>query len=323
VFVGAILGLLSFFTGPLDADTVRAFTPLVLGLLFFVQIGVLGAFSPESVRQLFRLDRGHALSSKDMSDLRHFLTSQFSRGELKDLCFDLDIDYENLPGEAKGDKARELIKYAGRHGRLPELITAIQQLRPNAPHLDQENMSEEPIANDQDQAQTSDHETNIHGSVTGPVHTGTGNIIIQKAPTEPEPTGQGQLPAWLSRSGWNRILTIIVMLLLSAGATWQLPLLLSSTATPELEIIGGPTATKSHLQFSEQISVTVQTKGDGLIYIWSADNGTIEPAGETPHSTITYTAPNFSGDDVIRVEVRDKTGNTVEGKTVISVFQEP
>ncbi|NTV64599.1 MAG: trypsin-like peptidase domain-containing protein, partial [Oscillochloris sp.] len=66
----------------------------------------------------------------DRVKLRQALINLFSDGELRDLCFDLGIDYENLPGQAKGDKARELIGYAERTSRSAELVAVCRALRP-------------------------------------------------------------------------------------------------------------------------------------------------------------------------------------------------
>src|SRR5258706_4922495 len=67
----------------------------------------------------------------DVTALRQLLTAHFNTGELQDLCFDLNIDYESLPGQGKGDKARELIAYAQRHGRTAQLVSLVRRLRPN------------------------------------------------------------------------------------------------------------------------------------------------------------------------------------------------
>lgn len=66
--------------------------------------------------------------------LRQLLVDSFSDSELRDLCFEMQprIDYELLPGSSKADKARELILFCERHGRMDELATLCQQLRPHA-----------------------------------------------------------------------------------------------------------------------------------------------------------------------------------------------
>lgn len=54
--------------------------------------------------------------------LRQLLIKRFNKPELKDLSFDLGVDYEDLSGSSKKDKARELLAYLDRRGRLPELV---------------------------------------------------------------------------------------------------------------------------------------------------------------------------------------------------------
>jgi hypothetical protein len=64
--------------------------------------------------------------------LRATIAGCFNESELGDLCADLQVDYENLPGETKSDHVRELIAYLQRRNRLPELVTRCAQLRPLA-----------------------------------------------------------------------------------------------------------------------------------------------------------------------------------------------
>lgn len=64
----------------------------------------------------------------DLGQLRQLLITSFNEDELQDLAFDLEIDYEALPGNGK--KARELIAYCKRDGCIPELIAACRNLRP-------------------------------------------------------------------------------------------------------------------------------------------------------------------------------------------------
>lgn len=61
---------------------------------------------------------------------RENLTKYFIDSELKDLCFDLDVDYEILPGISKSDKARELIIYLRNRNRIDELVNQCRKLRP-------------------------------------------------------------------------------------------------------------------------------------------------------------------------------------------------
>ena len=66
----------------------------------------------------------------DPVHLRQMLDQRFDVEEIKDLCFDLSIDFDDLRGEGKKD--RELVAYCQRHDRLEELATRIAALRPGA-----------------------------------------------------------------------------------------------------------------------------------------------------------------------------------------------
>jgi hypothetical protein len=55
----------------------------------------------------------------------------FNKSELHDLCLRLEIDAESLPGQSKLERARELVLYCDRHGRLPHLVTVCRALRPH------------------------------------------------------------------------------------------------------------------------------------------------------------------------------------------------
>ncbi len=72
----------------------------------------------------------------DPRKLLRVLNELFNEEDMRDLCFDLrvqdpDVDYDNLPGRAKKDKARELIIFYSHRKRLGVLVAAIIDLRPN------------------------------------------------------------------------------------------------------------------------------------------------------------------------------------------------
>lgn len=158
-----------------------------------------------------------------------------------------------------------------------------------------------------DSDEKSNHNTGFH-AVNGPVHTGSGNIIIKND----RPYSSTRLLK----------LIIFIFTLIAIGVLiWLLAVALSQAAGPMK--VDGPAAAKSNLRFHEQTLVTVQARGEGLTYVWTADNGIVEPAGYTAQSTITYTAPGFSGNGTIRVQVQDKNGHAVSSQTVISIVQEP
>lgn len=66
--------------------------------------------------------------------LRDALLNHFNENELEDLCFELDVNYEDLPGSARPQKVRELISYFERlrPGRVQTLETYVREKRPHA-----------------------------------------------------------------------------------------------------------------------------------------------------------------------------------------------
>jgi hypothetical protein len=65
--------------------------------------------------------------------LNQFLNQHFSSGELRSLCFELNIPYEDLEGgESRSAKVLALVQYAQRHGLFDVLATNAQSQRPNA-----------------------------------------------------------------------------------------------------------------------------------------------------------------------------------------------
>jgi hypothetical protein len=68
---------------------------------------------------------------KDRSKLRQQMAVAFSESELRTLCFDLRIEFEELTGKNKSDKICELIAYCERRGKLCLLVAMVKQQRPN------------------------------------------------------------------------------------------------------------------------------------------------------------------------------------------------
>ncbi|MBX0328220.1 hypothetical protein K2Z83_11085 [Oscillochloris sp. ZM17-4] len=67
----------------------------------------------------------------DRITIYQLLTQHFSNEEINGLCYTLNIDHETFPTSSKDGKARELIRYAERHGRYHELVKQIFTLRPH------------------------------------------------------------------------------------------------------------------------------------------------------------------------------------------------
>jgi len=82
-----------------------------------------------------KVPAGNQVSTRRMTErellakLRQILATRFDDGELHTLCFDLGVDYENLPGAGKRNKARELVGYFNRRNSVFELVEAIGKQR--------------------------------------------------------------------------------------------------------------------------------------------------------------------------------------------------
>ncbi len=66
-----------------------------------------------------------------LTTLSQFITSHYNLEELRTLCFDLGIEYENLGGgETRDAKARELVLWAGKQSQFDRLLAALRDNRP-------------------------------------------------------------------------------------------------------------------------------------------------------------------------------------------------
>ena len=72
------------------------------------------------------------MTQPDSTQLHQFLVDHFSLEELKTLCFNLGVEYEDLGGEGRSDKARELVRAMQRRTRLEHLVAHLAIARPDA-----------------------------------------------------------------------------------------------------------------------------------------------------------------------------------------------
>lgn len=64
--------------------------------------------------------------------LRNAIIEHFDLDEVRDLCFELDVQFDELAGDTLSEKARELVLFLDRRRDLPALIEACRRLRPKA-----------------------------------------------------------------------------------------------------------------------------------------------------------------------------------------------
>jgi hypothetical protein len=76
----------------------------------------------------------HAVSNSFV-ELWRAIVTYFNLEELRNVCFQLSIDYESLGGETKEAKARELVSYCNRHGRISDLLDICRRQRPHAAYF--------------------------------------------------------------------------------------------------------------------------------------------------------------------------------------------
>ena len=63
--------------------------------------------------------------------LHQLILDHYGLEELRTLCFQLGVEYDDLPGEGRQAKARELVVYLERHNRILELIATGKQFCPD------------------------------------------------------------------------------------------------------------------------------------------------------------------------------------------------
>jgi hypothetical protein len=72
----------------------------------------------------------------DRTKLREILVEYFSESDLRNLCFQFDVDYADLGRGGRADKARELVIYFHQRRRLHALVEEGKKLRPDVPWED-------------------------------------------------------------------------------------------------------------------------------------------------------------------------------------------
>jgi hypothetical protein len=69
------------------------------------------------------------LEADGLARLRRNLVEQFNLDDLRTLCFDLGIDYEQFPGTING-MTREILRHFYRQKQMDRLIIYCSDLRP-------------------------------------------------------------------------------------------------------------------------------------------------------------------------------------------------
>ncbi len=107
---------------------------LVVGFLAFI-VGL-----PATIIAILNYRQGNrnqtdslpsTLEETKQNKLFHILDENYNDQELRTLCFELSVDYDDLPFSGQSNKARELVSLLARNGRLSELENKVKLDRPH------------------------------------------------------------------------------------------------------------------------------------------------------------------------------------------------
>jgi len=112
-----------------DNETRRTDRAQIVDSLNCLALETVGmSFNELSVQEV-DVAQGTTTPPEKFTRLREKLIRHFDKEDLRTLCSNIGVDYDDLPGEGKTAKARELIAYLDRRGRIPALIEMCTSLR--------------------------------------------------------------------------------------------------------------------------------------------------------------------------------------------------
>ena len=153
------------------------------------------------------------LNREERNELRLLLDKHFDDGELHDLCFELEIEYENLPGAAKKDRVRALVSYCERHVCLEELLAACHHLRPKADWPSELATKPKEATNPPKQSGSgvaiSGEQVTIRGNVTGTSINYYGDSIVDKSATRQD-SDSPAVGSGIPRQLYNQLHTVLL-----------------------------------------------------------------------------------------------------------------
>jgi hypothetical protein len=115
-------------TGRPDAAVPVLFMRLKDGLLWKLPDQPLAASSSAALAASSSMST-EAIDATDLVALRKLIVTNYNLEEIRTLCSDIGVDYDNLGGEGKEAKARELIAYLKRRNKLNDLVRYLQEDR--------------------------------------------------------------------------------------------------------------------------------------------------------------------------------------------------
>lgn len=90
------------------------------------------SLTPEDIRPIAKKNEPSIrINNIDFRALRLILADVYDMTELKMLCRDLNVDWDEIPGNRKSERISELIEYLKRRERLDEMIRLVNEERNN------------------------------------------------------------------------------------------------------------------------------------------------------------------------------------------------
>jgi hypothetical protein len=111
-------------------------TAVLIGTCLSVIVGILGVliaflYYRKGKDAAPPPDTPTVLNNERQVQLHRWLDDYFNDRKLRTLCLEIGVDYDDLPFSGQLAKARELVGWCTRNGRLDTLETTIRQQRPN------------------------------------------------------------------------------------------------------------------------------------------------------------------------------------------------
>ena len=153
ILVSLFTGILMIFTGISGQASLYYWLHIVVSLVGFSALGYHLVFSfikQKAKRASVQVAKASPMKivseQKSLVSLRRILATRLHEGELLVLCFNLGIDYNNLPGEGKVNKITELVTYLERGNLTSEFVRKGKQLHPDISWNDATEEAKEPLS---------------------------------------------------------------------------------------------------------------------------------------------------------------------------------
>lgn len=89
------------------------------------------SLTPDDMKPFVRREPSVQIKNIDYRALRLILGDVYDMTELKILCRDLNVDWDEIPGDRKSERISEFIEYLKRRGRLEDMIDLVNKERNN------------------------------------------------------------------------------------------------------------------------------------------------------------------------------------------------